>query len=42
MEYRPIRIVDVISDINKDYYLPAVQREFVWEPARIEKLFDYS
>lgn len=40
MEYRPIRIVDVISDINRDYYLPAIQREFVWEPARIEKLFD--
>ena len=40
MEYRPIRIVDVISDINRDYYLPAIQREFVWEVARIEKLFD--
>jgi len=40
MEYRPIRIVDVISNINREYYLPAIQREFVWEPARIEKLFD--
>jgi len=40
MEYRPVRIIDIIRGINKDYYLPAIQREFVWEPARIEKLFD--
>jgi len=40
MEYRPVRIKDVISAINKDYFLPAIQREFVWEPDQIEKLFD--
>ena len=40
MEYRPVRIIDIIRGINKDYYLPAIQREFVWELARIEKLFD--
>lgn len=40
MEYRSVRINDVIEGINKDYFLPAIQREFVWEPAQIEKLFD--
>lgn len=40
MEYRPIRISDVIRGINRDYFLPAIQREFVWDPDQIEKLFD--
>ncbi|MEW5844324.1 MAG: DUF262 domain-containing protein [Bacteroidota bacterium] len=40
MEYRPIRIVDVIKGINRDYFLPDIQREFVWENSKIEKLFD--
>src|SRR2546426_6173466 len=40
MEYRSVRIKDVIDGINKDYFLPAIQRELVWEPAQIEKLFD--
>ena len=40
MEYRSVRIKDMIDGINKDYFLPAIQREFVWEPAQIEKLFD--
>ncbi|MBI3825623.1 MAG: DUF262 domain-containing protein [Candidatus Rokubacteria bacterium] len=30
----------MISGINRDYFLPAIQREFVWEPDQIEKLFD--
>lgn len=25
---------------NNDYYLPAIQREFVWPPHKIEALFD--
>jgi len=40
MEYRAIRIKDVISGINRDYFLPAIQREFVWDTDQIEKLFD--
>lgn len=40
MEYRPVRIIDIVKAINRDYFLPAIQRELVWEPARIEKLFD--
>lgn len=26
--------------VNKDYYLPSIQREFVWDEEKIEKLFD--
>ncbi len=40
MEYRAVRIKDVITGINRDYFLPAIQREFVWETDQIEKLFD--
>ena len=40
MEYRAVRIADVIRDINRNYFLPAIQREFVWEPEQIERLFD--
>lgn len=40
MEYRAVRIKDVIGGINRDYFLPAIQREFVWETDQIEKLFD--
>lgn len=40
MEYRAVVIRDIIRDINKSHFLPAIQREFVWKPERIEKLFD--
>jgi len=40
MEYRPVRVVDIIRDVNRDLYLPAIQREFEWKPDRIERLFD--
>lgn len=37
----PIKIKDAIKNIDKkEYYLPAIQREFVWKPEQIEKLFD--
>ena len=36
-----LKIVDVINDIHKkNYLLPAIQREFVWDTDQIEKLFD--
>jgi len=36
-----LKIVDVINDIyKKNYLLPAIQREFVWNTDQIEKLFD--
>lgn len=41
MEYQPIRIVDIIKNVNKNnWFLPAIQREFVWGPDQIERLFD--
>jgi uncharacterized protein with ParB-like and HNH nuclease domain len=40
MEYIPIRVSDLIRQLNQDIYLPAIQREFVWGPDRIERLFD--
>jgi uncharacterized protein with ParB-like and HNH nuclease domain len=40
MEYIPVRVRDIIRGVNRDIYLPAIQREFEWEPRRIERLFD--
>jgi hypothetical protein len=40
MEYIPIRISDIIRQVNRDIYLPAIQRELVWGTDRIERLFD--
>lgn len=40
MEYIPVRISDLIRQLNRDLYLPAIQREFVWWPEQIERLFD--
>ena len=36
-----LKIADVIKDVHKGkYLLPAIQREFVWGPYQIERLFD--
>jgi hypothetical protein len=40
MEYIPVRVSDIIRQVNRDIYLPAIQREFVWTPNQIERLFD--
>ena len=40
MEYSPIRVSDIIRQVNRDWYLPAIQREFVWHADNIERLFD--
>jgi Protein of unknown function DUF262 len=40
MEYIPVRVRDLIRQVNQDLFLPAIQREFEWETARIERLFD--
>lgn len=41
MSYIPKTISEVISEyLNRTTFLPAIQREFVWEPYGIEKLFD--
>ena len=37
----PISIKKLVLDIKKNHYvLPSIQREMVWEPEQIEKLFD--
>lgn len=40
MEYIPVRVSDIIRQVNRDIYLPAIQREFVWATDRIVRLFD--
>ena len=40
MEYIPIRVNDIVRQVNRDWYLPAIQRELVWNTDRIERLFD--
>ena len=40
MSYESKSIRDVIDEINRTYFLPAIQREFVWDTYRVEKLFD--
>ncbi|MCL5266965.1 MAG: DUF262 domain-containing protein [Bacteroidetes bacterium] len=39
-EYRRETITNVIDAINKNYFLPDIQRDFVWRPEQIYKLFD--
>ena len=37
----PISIKEAINNVDKKkYFLPAIQREFVWSPYQIERLFD--
>ncbi len=40
MEYIPVRVSDIVRQANRDLFLPAIQREFVWGTDRIERLFD--
>ena len=40
MSYEKNRISDVVSELNRTIFLPAIQREFEWKPEQVEKLFD--
>jgi len=40
MEYCVETIAQTLPKINKDYFLPPLQREFVWDSKRICELFD--
>jgi len=41
MSYESRCIRDIILDnVNRDLYLPAIQREYVWDTNMVEKLFD--
>jgi len=40
MIYQPKTIKEVVNEINTKYFLPHIQRELVWLPPQISKLFD--
>ncbi len=40
MSYKPKSLFQVIENINREIYLPHIQRPFVWEIDQMEKLFD--
>ena len=40
MNYSTERIWDVLPRLNKNWFLPALQREFVWDAERICGIFD--
>ena len=40
MSYRSEAIALAIGRMNRQYFLPAIQREFVWKPEQIVQLFD--
>lgn len=40
MSYQPETIATIVNRLNRQYFLPAIQREFVWEPDQITALFD--
>ena len=40
MAYTSEKIISLVNRLNSQYYLPAIQREFVWRPEQIVELFD--
>ncbi|BBC01966.1 MULTISPECIES: DUF262 domain-containing protein [Bradyrhizobium] len=40
MSYISTNIANVVDRINRSYFLPAIQRPFVWQPDQIVALFD--
>ena len=40
MKHETSGLLQLIKKLNSDYWLPAIQREFVWKEAQICKLFD--
>lgn len=40
MTYKSTSIADLLGKLNRSYFLPAIQRPFVWEPEQIVRLFD--
>lgn len=40
MSYKSSNIANIIRKLNTDYYLPAIQRPYVWTPNQIIRLFD--
>lgn len=40
MPYQSETIATILNRLNIQYLLPAIQREFVWDPPKVVKLFD--
>ncbi|GJD81762.1 GmrSD restriction endonuclease domain-containing protein [Methylobacterium gregans] len=40
MSYDTSTVARVLDDINRSYFLPAIQRPYVWQPEQIIALFD--
>src|SRR4051812_24074571 len=40
MPYQACTVAAVVARLNVQYFLPAIQREFVWRPDHIAQLFD--
>ena len=40
MSYQSGTIATIVKRLNVQYFLPAIQREFVWKPEQIVQLFD--
>ncbi len=40
MAYQTTTIINIMQEINHAYYLPSIQRKFVWDVEQIENLFD--
>ncbi len=40
MSYESTTIAKVINKLNRSYFLPAIQRPFVWKPDQLIRLFD--
>lgn len=40
MGYQPTTIATAIGLLNNEWFLPAIQREFVWKPEQVVSLFD--
>lgn len=38
--YNSKKVAEVVQDINSRYFLPAIQRDLVWDKDKIKKLFD--
>lgn len=39
-DYERKSIYDVVEEVNKKYFLPDIQRNFVWKPEQVYTLFD--
>lgn len=40
MSYQATQIATILEQINKDLFIPGIQRPFVWQPDQIARLFD--